>query len=52
VSAASDWRRFQAADLRSLNAKYGVSWIVLQQPGVPGLECPYRNSAVLVCRVD
>jgi hypothetical protein len=52
VSAASDWRRFQAADLRSLGTKYGVGWVVLQQPGVPGLACPYQNSAVLVCRLD
>jgi len=52
VSAASDWRRFQAADLRGLGAKYGVGWVVLQQPGVPGLECPYQNSTVLVCRLD
>jgi len=52
VSAASDWRRFQAADFRSLGAKYGVGWVVLQQPGVPGLACPYQDSAVLVCRLD
>jgi len=52
VSAESDWRHFQAADLRTLGAKYGVGWVVLQQPGVPGLACPYQNSAVLVCRVD
>jgi len=52
VSAESDWRHFQAADLRTLGAKYGVGWVVLQQPGVSGLACPYQNSAVLVCRVD
>jgi len=52
VNAESDWRHFQAADLGGLGAKYGVGWVVLQQPGVPGLDCPYQNSAVLVCRVD
>jgi hypothetical protein len=27
-----------------------VSWVVVQQPGVAGLDCAYQNSAVRVCR--
>jgi hypothetical protein len=28
-----------------------VSWVVVEQPGPAGLECPYQNSAVRVCRL-
>ena len=49
--AEKDWTGFNAADLLKLRERYGVNWVVLQTPGVPGLSCPYRNSAVIVCRI-
>jgi hypothetical protein len=52
VQAQSGWENFQAEDFRRLQTEYGVNWVVLQPPGVAGLECPYRNAAVLVCRVN
>jgi hypothetical protein len=52
VQALADWRQFQLQDFKRLQADYGVNWVVLQQPGVPGLNCPYRNDAVLVCQVN
>lgn len=52
VQAQSGWKTFQAHDFRRLQAEYGVNWVVLQRPGVAGLECPYLNPAVLVCRVE
>jgi len=52
VQAQSGWKTFQAQDFRRLQAEYGVNWVVLQQPGAIGLDCPYRNEAVLVCRVN
>jgi hypothetical protein len=52
VQDQKNWEHFQKEDYERLRQKYGVSWIVLEQPGKPGLECPYQNSAVLVCRVD
>jgi hypothetical protein len=52
VQAESGWKTFQAQDFRRLKAEYGVNWVVLQQPGVSGLDCPYHNAAVLVCRVN
>jgi hypothetical protein len=51
VQAQDNWRNFQASDFRRLQAEYGVSWLVLQPPGPPGLDCPYHNPAVLVCRL-
>ena len=52
VQAQSGWKTFQVQDFERLRAEYGVSWVVLQRPGVAGLECPYLNAAVLVCRVE
>lgn len=49
--ALSGWKSFQTADFLRLKARYGVSWVVLQQPGVAGLECPYQNREVQVCRL-
>ncbi|MDE3195286.1 MAG: hypothetical protein KGN84_03005, partial [Acidobacteriota bacterium] len=50
--AQSDWRHFQAANFRRLKEQFGVDWIVLAQPGVAGLDCPWEDSAVRVCRID
>jgi hypothetical protein len=52
VKAQSGWKQFGIEDFRNLRERYGVNWIVLQQPGVPGLACPYQNRRVLVCKVD
>ena len=52
VNSLAGWKTFEAPDFDRLRRVYGVDWIVLQQPGVAGLECPYRNSRVLVCRIS
>jgi hypothetical protein len=52
VQAQSGWKTFQSQDFRRLQAEYGVSWVVLERPGAPDLDCPYENAAVLVCRVN
>jgi hypothetical protein len=52
VTAQDRWRAFQAADFARLKSRYGVDWVIVEQPGVPGLACPYENAAVRVCRVD
>ena len=49
VTAESGWKTFQVADFERLRSQYGVTWVVLQQPGVSGLNCPYQNSSVQVC---
>jgi hypothetical protein len=51
VQAQSGWKNFQRQDFLRLQTDFGVSWVVLQQPGVAGLDCPYRNQVVMVCRV-
>jgi hypothetical protein len=49
--AQKDWRNFSDADFRSLKAKYGVTWVVLQSAHRTVFDCPYRNESVKVCRV-
>jgi hypothetical protein len=46
------WKQFTKEDFKRLRRKYRVSWVVVEQPGASGLECPYENSVVKVCRVD
>ena len=51
TQSLKDWKRFGVPDLLRLKETYGVDWVVLQQPGIAGLACPYRNATVLVCKV-
>jgi hypothetical protein len=46
-----NWKQFGEEDFDRLRQKYGVSWVVVEEPGAAGLECPYQNSAVRVCRL-
>jgi hypothetical protein len=52
VQDQTNWEQFQREDFERLRQKYGVSWIVIEQPGKPGLECPYENLAVRVCHIQ
>jgi len=52
VEDQKNWPQFGKQDFERLRQKYGVSWVVVEQPGPAGLECPYENAAVRVCRVD
>ena len=52
VQAQTPWKSFQAADFRRLHEKYGVTWVVVQQPSVAGLDCAYQNAAVCVRRLN
>ena len=46
-----NWRQFQTSDFERLRQKYGVTWVVVEMPGPAGLECPYQNATVRVCRI-
>ncbi len=52
INALDGWHRFTIDDMRRLRRRYGVTWVLLEQPGIAGLPCPYRNERVLVCRID
>jgi hypothetical protein len=51
VQAQTPWKNFQAHDFARLKSRYGVSWVVVQQPGIAGIDCPYQNAAVRVCQL-
>ena len=50
-SAQKNWRHFELSDFERLKRDYNVNWVVVQQPGVKGLECLYQNSNVQVCQI-
>jgi len=52
IADQKNFAHFGKEDFERLRQKYGVSWVVVQQPGPAGLVCPYENAAVKVCRVD
>ena len=52
IADQRNFEHFGEEDFERLRQKYGVSWAVVEQPGPAGLECPYENSAVRVCRVN
>jgi hypothetical protein len=62
VRAQQGWQHFQLADFERLRRDWGVTWLVLEA-GLPmraevarsggkalGLDCPFQNYAVSVCR--
>jgi len=52
VGDQKNFEKFGQQDFERLRQKYGVSWVVVEQPGPVGMECPYENPAVRVCRVN
>jgi hypothetical protein len=52
VTSENGWERFGRDDLTRLQGEHGVDWVVLRRPGVQGLECPYSNAALFVCRLE
>lgn len=52
TEAAAGWKSFGPTDFAKLKKTYGVSWVVLQQSGAIGLNCPYQNNAVRVCHIE
>jgi hypothetical protein len=51
VEAQAGWERFGKQDFERLHARFGVDWLLLEQPGIPGLDCPYQNPSLKVCRI-
>jgi hypothetical protein len=52
VRAQQGWTGFQLSDFQRLRREYGVTWVILQRPGMSGLTCPYQNRAANVCRIE
>jgi len=52
VGAQTGWSHFTIEDMRRLKRTRGVTWVLIEQPGIPELSCPYRNARVMVCKID
>ncbi len=51
VQAQQGWRGFRQAQFQQLAAKYPVTWVVVSPAQDAGLECPYHNQTLSVCRI-
>src|SRR5262249_26421974 len=51
VDAQAGWKEINHLGFKQLRDRFGVTWVVLERPGVPGLSCPYANQLLLVCRI-
>ena len=52
MNAQTGWRDFQKPDFQRLKSQFGVDWVVVANPPVAGLSCPYQNQSLSVCRVE
>jgi len=51
VEAQRGWEHFTQADFERLKARFGNNWVVIERPARDGLDCPYQNEGLLVCRI-
>lgn len=51
VDAQRNWNGFGRQDFAKLRDRFGVNWFVLEKRPVAGMECPYNNSVLYVCRL-
>jgi len=51
VEAQSGWEHFTPGDYARLKARFGTNWVLIERPARGGIDCPYGNNALLVCRV-
>jgi hypothetical protein len=51
VNAQQGWMRFQVADFERLRKQYGAGWVLLDRQNSFGLDCPYANATLRVCRI-
>ena len=51
INAQGGWSNFQPADFHRLAQTLGVTWVIVQQSQDVGLDCPFRDSSVAVCRL-
>ena len=51
-TAQSDWTNVSSSRLQDLRARYGVSWVLLENTVTSSfLTCPYRNGELRVCQI-
>ena len=51
VTAQAGWKEFKIADFQRLKADFGVDWVLVAYPQTAGLDCPWHNDTLVVCRI-
>jgi len=51
LAGREKWSSLRLDDFERMKKKFGVQWVILEQPGVAGMPCPYANRGVMVCRI-
>lgn len=49
--ATQSFKSFHLEELQSLHQRFGVSWVIVARPAATGLECPWSNPSLAVCRI-
>jgi hypothetical protein len=52
VTAQRGIEKFSGAQFEDLHRRFGAGWVLLPSYANVGLECPFRNGAAAVCRID
>jgi hypothetical protein len=51
VEAEKGWDHFGPSDFERLRNQFGITWVVVNNGQMAGLDCPYRNWLLAVCRI-
>ncbi len=51
VQALEGWKEFKPSDFERLKKDFGVEWVLASYPKPIGLNCPWHNDAVVICRI-
>jgi hypothetical protein len=51
TKAESGWKNFRREDFEKLARQFPITWILTQTPGPSGMNCPYENRVLAVCRI-
>ena len=51
VTAQAGWKEFNISDFKRLKADFGVDWVLVSYPQTAGLDCPWHNDTLVVCRI-
>jgi hypothetical protein len=51
VTAQAGWKGFKISDFKRLKADFGVDWVLVSYPQTAGLDCPWHNDTLVVCRI-
>lgn len=51
VDAQEGWPGFHAADFERLKQEFGVDWVLVDPRQDAGLDCPWHNASLAVCRI-